>query len=173
MQREEKNISLYEEEFYEPTKAGIITEKLLIFRLKQEWYGIEISSIKEVVKSFQITYLPSSPKDIEGVVNFKGDILLVIDLKKLFRLQKEKITEKSRLIVITSGVYESALLVDEVINITEVPKSMIAPPLTTIPVEYAEYIEGECRADGRLLGILNVKNILDKEIINPDSIPEY
>lgn len=156
-----QKITLYEEEFFkEEAKEESI--QLIVFRLANEWYGIEISKTKEIVKVEKITYLPSSPPDIAGIVNVRGNILSVTDLKKTFGLPDEGLTETSRIVVIEAGTIETGLLVDEACGVIEVPLSKIDPALSTLPPERAEYVEGECKADSKLIGILKVEKILEK-----------
>lgn len=158
-----EKITLYEEDLYEKKEVKEETVQLVVFRLSSEWYGVEISKIKKVIKVNKITYLPSSPEYIAGIVNLRGNILSVTDLKRVFGLLQEERTEKSRLVVIESGILETGLLVDEVMEAVEVPVSKIDPTLTTISPERAEYIEGECRIDDKLMGILKVEKILERQ----------
>lgn len=153
-EKEAQDITLYEEEFYEKKEVKEEVVQLVVFRLSSEWYGVDILKTKEVIKLERIAYLPSSPEYIAGIVNLRGNILSVTDLKKIFALSNEEMTGKTRLVVIESGVLETGLLADEVVETIEVPISKIDPTLTTIAPERAEYIEGECRADDKLIGIL-------------------
>lgn len=154
-------VTLYEEELYDDLAVKEKTVQLVVFRLSAEWYGVEISNTKEVIKVGRITYLPSSPSYVSGITNLRGNILSVTDLKKVFGLPPEELSEKSRLVVIESGIFETGLLVDEVMEVMEVPLSKIDPALETIPSGRAEYIEGESRIDGKLIGILNARKILE------------
>lgn len=155
-------ITLYEEDLYEKEDAKEETVQLVVLRLCNEWYGVEITRVKEVIKVDNLTYLPSSPEYIAGIVNLRGNILSVTDLKRIFDLPYEEQTEKSRLVVIENGILETGLLSDEVLEALEVPAGRIDPTLTTIPPDRADYIEGECKMDDKLIGILKVEKILDK-----------
>lgn len=156
-----QDISLYEEDLYGKREAKEKTTQLVVFRLSGEWYGVEITKVKEVVRAYGITYLPSAPEHITGIVNSRGNILSVTDLKKIFGLPPEELTDKARLVVIESGVLETGLLVDTVADAVEVPVSKIDPALSTIPSERAEYIEGECKIGDKLVGILNIAKVLE------------
>ncbi|MFQ6079702.1 MAG: chemotaxis protein CheW, partial [Thermodesulfobacteriota bacterium] len=67
-----EEIVLYEEDLYEKKELKEETLQLVVFRLAREWYGVEITKVKEVIKIEKITYLPSSPKYISGIVNLRG-----------------------------------------------------------------------------------------------------
>jgi len=156
----QQELGLYEEDIYEKQEVRDEVVQLVVFRLSAEWYGVEISKAKEVIKVETITYLPSSPQHISGIVNVRGNILSVTDLKKIFGLPQEGLTENSRVVVIDSAGIETGLLVDEVDEVVEVPLSKIDPALTTIAPEKSEYINGECQAGNKLIGILNIDKVL-------------
>ncbi len=157
---EKNKIALYEEDLYGKEEIREQTVRLVVFRVANEWYGIDIIKTKEVAVIDKITYLPSSPENIAGITNLRGDILSVMDLKKLFGLRHEDLTDKSRLVVIESGDWETGLLVDEVTAVVEIAANEIHPTLTTIAPETAEYLSGECKIDNKLIGILNINKIL-------------
>lgn len=148
---------LYERE--EPEEEKL---QLVVFRLAREWYGVEITKVKEIIKAGKITYLPSSPEHIAGIVNLRGNILSVTDLKTMFSLPHEEPTEKARIIAIESGILETGLLVDEVVESIELPLSQIEPALLTIPAEGGQYIEGQCKVDNKLIALISVEKILEK-----------
>ena len=157
-------IALYEEDLYEKEELKEETIQLVVFRLAREWYGIEITKVKEVIKVEKITYIPSSPEYIVGIINLRGNVLSVTDLKRIFALPHEELTEKTRIVAIESGIVETGLLVDEVAEATEVPISKIEPTLSTIEPEMAEYIEGQCRVNGKLIALLNGVKILEMRV---------
>jgi purine-binding chemotaxis protein CheW len=157
-------IALYEEDLYEKAELKEETIQLVVFRLAREWYGVEITKVKEVIKVEKITYIPSSPEHIAGIINLRGNVLSVTDLKRIFALPHEELTEKTRIVAIESGIVETGLLVDEVAEAIEVPVSKIEPTLSTIAPEMAEYIEGQCRVNGKLIALLNGEKILERRV---------
>lgn len=138
------------------------TFQLVVFKLSKEWYGVDIASVKEVIKAGKITYLPSSPNNIIGIINLRGNILSVTDLKKILGLPEEGLTGGSRIVVVESGNLETGFLVDEVDEVSEWSMAKVEPTLATIASEKADYIKGECRIGYKLIGILKVDKILEK-----------
>ena len=134
----------YKDDFYEREVPKEKSLQIIVFRLDREWYGVEITKVKRVIKVGKITYLPSSPEHIAGIVNLRGNILSVTDLKTIFSLPHEELTEKTRIIVIESGTLETGFLVDEVVESIEVPVSKMELTLPTLPAEGAKYIKGQC-----------------------------
>jgi len=154
----------FKEDLYEREGTREETLQLVIFRLSREWYGVEISKVKEVIKVGKITYLPSSPEYIAGIVNLRGNILSVTDLKIILGLPHEEPIEKARILAVESRTVNTGFLVDEVVESIDVPKSKITSALPTIPSEGAKYIKGQCKMEDRLIAIINVERILDMRV---------
>jgi len=152
-----------EDDFYERKELKEETLQFIVFRLAQEWYGVAITKVKEIIKVGKVTYLPSSPEYIAGIVSLRGNILSVTDLKTIFGLSYEEPAEKARIIAVESGILETGLLVDEVVESIEVPVSKIEPPLLTLPAEGGRYIEGQCRTGSKLVALISVEKILEKK----------
>jgi len=159
----EKNpASIFEDEdFYEKEykrkEPGI---QVVCIRLNSEWYAAEISKAIEVIRVNQLTYLPSAPSYITGIINVRGNILSVTDLKKIFGLSAEPLTDKSRIVVVASGNIETGLLVDEVAHVVDVSLNQIDPPLNTLTAERAQYLKGQFRLENQLISLLNIENII-------------
>ncbi|OGP95228.1 MAG: hypothetical protein A2157_09550 [Deltaproteobacteria bacterium RBG_16_47_11] len=162
MAKTAENIAHDSEDLYERAALEEETLQIIVFRLSQEWYGVEIRKVKEVIRVTKITYLPSSPEYIAGIVSLRGNILSVTDLKRIFSLPHEEPTEKTRIIAVELGILETGLLVDEVIESIEVPLSKIEPSLLTLPSEGATYIEGQCKVDNKLIGLISVQKVLER-----------
>lgn len=158
----EMKASFDEDDLYGRNEPKEETLQFIVFRVAREWYGVDIRKIKEVIKVDKVAYLPSSPDHIAGIVNLRGNILSVMDLRTILRLNHEGPGEKRKIIAIESGILETGFLVDEVVESIEVPVSKIEPPLLTIPPDGAEYIEGQCRVNDKLIALISVEKILEK-----------
>ena len=158
----ERKVTLYEADLYEKEDAKEESVQFIIFRVAAEWYGVEITKVKEVVRMGKVSFLPSAPTHIAGIVHSRGSIMSVTDLKRIFDLHGEDPGRKSRLVVVSSGALETCLLVDEVAEPAEVAVSKIDPELTTVDPEKAGFIEGEFKINDKLVGILKVEKILEK-----------
>lgn len=151
------------EDLYETEERKEQTRQIVVFRLSREWYGVEITTVTEVTRVGKITYLPSSPEYIAGIVNLRGKILSVTDLKTMIGLPHEEPTDRQRIIAVEFGMLETGLLVDEVVESIEVPLSRIEPPLVTLRAEEADYIQGQCKMDDKLIALLSVEKILERK----------
>jgi purine-binding chemotaxis protein CheW len=152
----------YKDDLYEREAPKVETLQVIVFRLDREWYGVEITEVKRIIKAGKVTYLPSSPEHIAGIVNLRGNILSVTDLKTIFRLPHDELTEKARIIVIESGTLETGFLVDEVVESIEVPVSKMELTLPTLPAEGAKYIKAQCRMDEKVIALVNVEKVFEK-----------
>ncbi len=152
----------HEDDLYEREGPREETVQIIVFRLAREWYGVEISNVREVIRVDKITYLPSSPEHIVGIVSLRGNILSVTDLRTIFHLPCEEATGKSRIISIEYEMLETGLLVDEVVQSFEMPVSKIEPPLLTLPAVGGKYIKGQCWIGNKFVAILCVEKIFEK-----------
>jgi purine-binding chemotaxis protein CheW len=112
------------------------------FRLAQERYGIESSYIREVYPLKEITPVPCTPSFVVGIINLRGQILSVIDLKKFFNLPDQEVASQ-KVIVAHTPEMELGILVDMVLGVRNVPASQIQPSLFTSSSGIAEtYLRG-------------------------------
>ncbi|MBF0521420.1 MAG: purine-binding chemotaxis protein CheW [Candidatus Omnitrophica bacterium] len=160
MMEDTQNLTLYEDDFYGKNEAQEKLIQFVVFRAASEWYGVEITNVREVVNFEKITYLPSSPEHIAGIFSLRGNILSATDLKKIFGLPAQNLTEKSKLVIIKSGILETGILVDDVTEPLDVPADQIDPTLTTIAPERADYLSGTCHVGEKFIGILKAEKIL-------------
>ncbi|MBN1522506.1 MAG: chemotaxis protein CheW [Candidatus Aureabacteria bacterium] len=152
--------SLYQEERKEEE-----TFQCINFLVDKEWYGIEITKVKEIIKVPAITYLPSTPTFISGICNLRGNILTIINTKKIFGLGDCPVTSESRVVVVDSRRIIIGFLVDAVSEVVEIPKSAIDDPLVTLEGEKGEYIVGETKLDDKLVAILDIDKLIQTQCI--------
>lgn len=156
------SIEFEDEDFYEKKEgAKEAVRQMICFRLGEEFYAIDILDVLEVIRVSQMTYLPSSPSFIAGIGNLRGNIISVTDPGKLFGLEGEALTARSRIVVVAQGEVETGLLVNEVLFVQSVKESQIEPPLSTVDSEKIRYMTGEFKHGDRLFTILDSLAILE------------
>ena len=136
------------------------TRRLVTFSLGNEWYGIDIDRIREITDLSDIYYIPSSPEYVVGAINQRGDIISVIDLRKLFTLPDMQTTRSARIIIIEHDPMTIGFIVDAVADVVALPVNVIEPPLITLERIKADFLEGEAKRGDRLIGLLNLKGIV-------------
>ena len=129
-------------------------------------YGLPASAVESIVPVEEITYVPGTPAWILGVVNVRGEIESVLDLKAVLGLGQAEITPESRLLIAEDGDLRSGLLVDQMLDIVEVASSAIHPPPTPLEGGKGVYIAGETRYahDEQTLVILDLSEIFRRAL---------
>ena len=151
-------------------KRGADTDYLevLEFLLANEAYAIETMFVREVYPMTELTTLPCTPAFVCGLINIRGQILTVIDMKKYFDLPEKGITNLNKVIVVRKDAMELGILADEIIGIRNIPVSELQPPLSTMSGIHAEYLKG---VTGERLIVLDMERFLtDRKIIVQEEI---
>lgn len=140
--------------------------QLVIFKIGEEEFGVEINQVKEIVRLVPITPVPRSPAFVEGVVNLRGQILAVIDLAKRLRLVESPRTDQSRIVVIEMEGNVAGMIVDEVTEVLSLPTANIekTPELILTEVQH-QYLKGVGKLGERLLILIALDEVLSPEEI--------
>ena len=134
--------------------------QLVSFKLDDIEYGIDILSVHEILRIPEITRLPNTPEYIKGVINLRGNVIPVVDIRLRFGMQQVALTELSRIIVVEIGDKLVGLLVDNVYQVIRLSRSRIDQPHDLIEGISTEFISGIGRLQDRLIVILRLDNIL-------------
>lgn len=116
--------------------------KIIEFRLAHETYGVEASMVREVYPLKDLTTLPCTPAFIAGIVNIRGQIMAVIDLKIFFELPRKGLTELNKVLIVRSPQMEVGILADEIIGVNFVAPDELQTSLPTLTGLRAEYLRG-------------------------------
>ncbi|PYV80980.1 MAG: chemotaxis protein CheW [Acidobacteria bacterium] len=137
--------------------------ELAQFLLASETYGIESRHIREVYPMKELTTLPCTPPFVLGIVNVRGQILSVIDIKKFFDLPQKGLTDLNKVIIVHTDPMEVGILADAILGMRSVPLTEIQPPLPTWTGIRADYLKG---VTNQRLVVLDIERILsDRRII--------
>lgn len=116
--------------------------EILEFRLAYEDYGIETSCVREVYPLKDFTPVPGTPPFVLGIVNVRGRILSVVDLKTFFELPAQGLSDLNKVIVVDDGNVEFGILADAIAGVHPLSKAAIQPPLPTLTGIRGEYLKG-------------------------------
>ena len=130
------------------------------FRLGEDLYAADIMRIKEIIRLQKLATLPKSPSFVEGVLNLRGTVIPVIDLRKRFDLAVAGHDRDTRLLIVTVGRQVLGLVVDEVTEVISVPVKDIKPPPQVSSGVCADYLVGVCLLKDSLIMLLNLDKIL-------------
>ena len=140
--------------------------QLVSFMIDETEYAIDILVVNEILRYPEITRLPNVPKFIRGVINLRGNVIPVVDVRTRFGFPKGTITDLTRIIVIDTGGKQIGLLVDNVYQVVRIPTSNIDPPSEIITGVSEEFISGIGRFNDRLIIMLKITHavfLLDRD----------
>ncbi|MCD6583180.1 MAG: chemotaxis protein CheW [Candidatus Omnitrophica bacterium] len=140
--------------------------QLVVFRLGEEEFGVNIHQVREIVRLVPITPIPRAPEFIEGVVNLRGQILAVMDLAKRLDVPSKPRSEKTRIVVVELEDNVVGMIVDEVSEVLRIPTSKVEKTPQIIESEISQrYITGVGKLEDRLLILIDLAAILSVEEI--------
>ncbi len=139
------------------------SQQFIVIRLGKELYGIPTEKTREVAKPLKITKIPGTPPHIMGLMNLRGEILCIVDVKVLLNVGEMLPTETSKIIVIKTREGPVGVFCDDVIDIYTVLKKNIEAPLFTFSSQFGGCIKGEIQTGDGLLGILDIEELLFRQ----------
>ncbi len=142
--------------------------KYLTFKLAEEEYGLEILKVQEIIKVMDITHVPRNPPTIKGVINLRGKVIPIIDLRLSFSMEEAEETEKTCIIVVQvgDGKIIMGIVVDEVSEVLDVKGSEIEPPPLMGAAVNTAFILGMAKAKGSVIILLDTDKVLNVDELN-------
>jgi purine-binding chemotaxis protein CheW len=133
---------------------------LVCFRIGKETFGVDIFSVREIVRVQEITKVPGAPEFVMGVINLRGRIISVVDLGLQLGQPPTQVGRNSRILVIQLDGVTLGFLVDAATAVMKVAGEAIEPPPEMMGDIKAEYLDGVAKLEGRLAMLLNLKKVL-------------
>ncbi len=140
-----------------------LRNRFLTFHLGEESYGIEISQITEIIVMQQITKVPDLPESIIGVVNLRGKVISVMDMRKRFHLQSREYDDRTCIIVVDINSISIGLVVDTVSEVLTIEESQISPPPAIHSGIKNNYVMGLGKVGREVKILLNIDKIFYDE----------
>jgi purine-binding chemotaxis protein CheW len=140
--------------------------QLVSFKISNEEFGIDILSVQEINRMLQITKVPNTPDFIEGVINLRGRVIPVIDLRVKLGMERKEHSKETRIVVVEIKNKTIGFIVDEVSEVLRIPKSITEAPPEMIGGVNSEYIISIGKLEDRLLILLDLEKILSTTEIN-------
>jgi purine-binding chemotaxis protein CheW len=165
------NLSFFSVPAQEERKATESTEHLATFVLDREEYAVDVHVVQEIRRVSEITAVPRAPEFIRGVINLRGRILPVVDLKRKLRMGTVEIGKGSRIVVVRVHGRLLGLLVDGAQQVLKVPLSRIEPPPEEVVAGGGDYIRGVAKLDDRLIILVDLLRILAQELREGPAVP--
>ena len=140
--------------------AGDDLRQLVTCLIGREEFALDVLSVQEINRMVEITRVPKAPAYVEGVINLRGRIIPVLDLRRRFGLPPVDKSDNSRIMVVLVRQRMVGLIVDEVVEVLRIPKSTIEPPPSFGSSSGAEFTQGVGRIEDRLLIVLDLNRLL-------------
>lgn len=135
--------------------------KYMTFKLDHEVYGLEILNVREIIRVLELTRMPRSKSYLRGVINLRGKVIPVVDLRVRFDMTPAETTDQSVIIVIQHEPALIGILVDEVLEVISVDESQIEPrPTFGMSTRDTEFLLGIGKVDKRVVFLLDITEVL-------------
>ncbi len=141
-------------------QAGELLQ-LVSFNIGSEEFGVDILKVQEINRVVEITRVPQAPHYVEGVINLRGKVIPIVDLRKRFNLEEKEYDKNTRIVVVDISGNIMGMVVDSVSEVLRLPANTIEPPPEIVANINSEYIKGVAKLDDRLLIFLDLSKVID------------
>jgi purine-binding chemotaxis protein CheW len=141
--------------------------QLVTFVVGTEEFAVPILSVQEINRMMQITRVPQSPAFVEGVINLRGKIIPVVDLRRRFGLAQAQESVDSRIVVVEVAGRVIGFTVDRVNEVLRIPTSIVEPAPAMVTGLDTDYVQGVGKLDDRLLILLDLVRLFEGEDLDP------
>ena len=161
-----------EQQPIESTESRVELEdstNLVTFRLGSGEYAIDIMQAKEIIKMEKITLIPNAPDFVEGVINLRGNIIPIIDLKKRFNLEEIEGDKNTGIIIVKIEDVDMGIIIDSISKVVSISNSDIQPPPPMLSGIGQKYIKGVGKLEDKLLVVLDLEKLFTTDEEETDS----
>ncbi|WP_440118846.1 chemotaxis protein CheW [Paenibacillus sp. QZ-Y1] len=146
--------------------------KVIVFKLGSEEYGVEVEKVQTIERMMPITRVPKTLSFVKGVINLRGVVIPVIDLRGRFSLPETEYTDQTRIVIVGVDDMQVGFIVDSANDVIDIKSSAIDTPPEVVGGVKARYLRGVAKLeDSRLLIMLNLNEVLNKsEIVQLESV---
>jgi purine-binding chemotaxis protein CheW len=137
--------------------------KVIVFQLNDKEYGVPVSQVKSIEKIMHITRVPHTNPFVKGVMNLRGVVTPLLDLRVRFGIEEQAYNESTRVIIVSVGDKEVGLIVDGANDVIDIPTSLIEPPPEVVGIAAEGFIDGVANLDKRLLILIDLNKILESD----------
>lgn len=134
--------------------------KYVVFKIEQEFYGIDISKVKSIERIQHFTRVPNAPPFVKGVINLRGEVVPIIDFRLRINIDYKEIDLDSRIIIVNVDEIQVGLLVDSSSEVIEIGSDNIDNPPMEKEGVAENFVEGIGKLDGKLIILINVESLI-------------
>jgi purine-binding chemotaxis protein CheW len=143
--------------------AGVGGDELLqlvSFEIGDEEFGVDILKVQEINRMLEVTRVPNAPEYVDGVINLRGKVIPIIDLRRRFGMARKEHDKNTRIVVVELSGKVVGFVVDAVSEVLRIPRSVTEPPPSLVAGIEAEYITAVGKLEDRLLILLDLEKVL-------------
>ncbi|MBC5635983.1 chemotaxis protein CheW [Ornithinibacillus sp. BX22] len=144
----------------------VTEKKVIVFQLKDEEFAVSVQQIGSIERIQTITRVPNTAHFVKGVINLRGVVTPIVDLRSRIGIEEAEYTESTRIIIVNLEDMEVGLIVDAANDVIDISTETIEPAPEVIGAVNADYIEGVVKLENRLLILLDLRKVLTNEEIN-------
>lgn len=144
--------------------------QMVVFNLGEEQFGIDIARVQEIIRWQRITAVPKAPYYVEGVIDLRGRIVPVVDLRGCFGLPPVEPGRETRIVVVGIRGVTVGLVLDGVSEVLDVPLSAIEPPSPLVTTLESGFLRGMVRLEDRLIMLLDLEQVLPFDLAVGDAL---
>ena len=145
------------------TRQSVPQVQLVTFRLGPEEFGLDVFTVHEILRWQEVTPVPRAPAFVEGVIDVRGALVPVIDMRRRFELSHVSVGAETRIVLVEFGGERLGLVVDSVTEVLRVPETAVSEPPQYIRGLAAEFVRGIVRLEGRLIVLIDIERILSSQ----------
>lgn len=134
--------------------------QIVAFSLGTETYGVDIASVREIIPIQKIVSVPRAPEFVEGIINLRGRVIPVLDLRKHFGFEQKKGDPNQRIVLVEAGSESVGVIVDAVSSVLRIAEDSVEPAAAVIVGPEVEYIQGIAKVDDGLIVLLDLTRII-------------
>jgi len=134
--------------------------KVIVFQLMDKEYAVGVDVVESIEKLISITRVPKTPSYTKGVINLRGVVTPIVDLRERFGMEVKPLDDSSRIIIVSLEEFEVGLIVDAANDVIDISVESIEPQPEVVGSIESEFISGVAKIDKRLLVMLNLEKVL-------------
>ncbi|MFH1485174.1 MAG: chemotaxis protein CheW [Chloroflexota bacterium] len=139
-------------------------EQIVVFQVGKDVYGVSICHVQEIIATQSISRIPLAPERIKGVIDLRGKVIPVVDLRQCLGLSPGDSSKSTRIIVVRVKENTVGIVVDNASEVLRIPAEVVEPPSRVLTRNQTEYFGGIAKISGRLIGLLDLEKVLGPSI---------
>jgi purine-binding chemotaxis protein CheW len=136
-------------------------ERLVVFKLAGDDYAVPIAGVHTVEKMMQVTRVPRAPHFVDGVINLRGEVVPVVNLRRRLDLPEKATDDNTHIVVVLAGEQMVGLMVDEISHVLSLKADAIQPAAQVVGEENRNYISGVAKWEDRMIVLMDLERLVD------------